>query len=161
MKSIEEWNPIKGYNDLINYFKSQNDTPDNIKSDIEWCNKQFSTFPAYVSSVMNAMLESDFDIGTDRENYIDDIEKRDRDRRFAHENVISACSYFNRMCDRAGLPRFCPDIPEDKNRLNRELIGEFANYVTAFVFNAKAGIADDNKIKVMKENIIDMMNRSF
>jgi len=46
-------------------------------------------------------------------------------------------------------------------RINRELIGEFAKYVTVFVFNKNAGIANDSKIKAIKDNIIDFMNRSF
>jgi len=73
MKAIEEWNPIKGYESVINYFKSQNDTPENISSDIEWCNRQFLTFPKYVTAVMGTALESSYDSSTERENYISDV----------------------------------------------------------------------------------------
>ena len=161
MKAIEEWNPIKGYNSVINYFRSKDETPEDLKADIKWCNSRFLAFSEYTTAVMSTALESIYDSSTDRENYISDVEERDRSRKLIHDNVISACAFFNRTCDQAGLPRFCPDIPEDKASVNRELIGEFASYVAMYVFNKNAGISDEKKIKVMKDHIIDIMNRSF
>ncbi len=35
MKAIEEWNPIKGYNSVINYFRSKDETPEDLKADIK------------------------------------------------------------------------------------------------------------------------------
>ncbi len=161
MKPIEEWNPVKGYESVINYFRSKDNTPEDIKADIKMCNSRFIAFTKYTTSVMSMALQSIYDSSTDGENEISNAEEIDRSRRLLDDSIISACIYFNRTCDRAGLPRFCPDIPEDKASVNMELIGEFASYVMVYVFTKNAGVSDESKLKVMKDRLIDAMNRSF
>ena len=150
---LPEPNPIKGYMNCLEYLKKDSaGNKKDVESDIKWANERFMRFPEYVLAVCKTMLKSPYDPNEDREDYINDVEQRDKERSMVHDLAIDSCAIFNRMCDEAGIPRFCPDIPEDKSQTDRKLVGEFAHYVTAFVFNQNAGYANDDKIKVMREH---------
>ena len=154
---LPQTNPYKGFTDLCDWYQKNSDDPG---MDISWANQEYRTFADYVSAVIGTATVCPYDKTEQREDYLDWIQSKDKARKTAHDAVISACNYFNRECVKRDLPRFCPEIPQtpegeiDYDNINRELIGEFASYVTVFTFNEKAGLPSNDKTRIMLNNLM-------
>ena len=96
----------------------------------------------------------------DKETMCSRIMDLDESRKRAHDAAISACSTLNRMCDRFGVEKFCPEVERDATgkETNR---GEIADFVGKYVYNVyQRGIHKQPIQEIQKENDIQYGDRT-